>query len=126
MVQTALNGDDAEFFRILWALRPDTFVEGDELYRSAALYTAAVPQPELRDAVTRWLRDNQARVDPDVLPPFARFLGRPLVCDQCAAPYQITHGVANHCDSDGLGLDHDADADHVPTGLALFFGPQED
>lgn len=124
----ALNGDTAEFFRVLQALlRADRFVETEGLYRSVAVYTGAVSPTLLRPAVTRWLRTYQTRLDPNALPAFARLTGLPLVCDQCAALYQIDdQGLATHCDVDGAGRDHDADADHVPTGLALFFDPEED
>lgn len=38
-----------------------------------------------------------------------------MLCHVCAAPFFIDDtGVAYHCSDDADGIDHDADADHVP------------
>ena len=43
---------------------------------------------------------------------------RDKICDVCGQPYLVNeNGVSHHIDNDSLtGIDHDADADHVPYG----------
>ena len=76
----------------------------------------------IEEAITTHIYDlcNGEEIPPDC--PYTkaaheirRFLGTECaLCDECGEPFRIDGtGIANHLTADG-GIDHDADADHVP------------